>query len=319
MEYKDYYQILGVKRDATQDAIKQAFRRLARKYHPDVCRDKDAEARFKDINEAYEVLKDPEKRGAYDQFGANWQNRSQAGPQTGQSGSYEFHASASSGQDFSEFFESLFGQSAAHGAFTGMGSEGNAQDFAMRGKDQRVLVTITLEEAFHGARQALHLNRPVADAAGHLSMQPQQLKVAIPKGIVEGQRIRLEGQGLPGLGGGEPGDLYLEIRFAPHPFFRADKRTIHLELPITPWEAALGATMTVPTLDGKVQLKIPANSQNGRKLRLKGKGLSTAKTEGDQIVMLKVVLPEAHTREQQEIYRSMAEKMAFNPRADLGV
>ncbi len=318
MEYKDYYQILGVARDASPENIKQAFRKLARKYHPDVNKAADAEARFKDINEAYEVLKDPEKRSAYDQLGANWQNAAQFQQHTGQEGgkAYTFHSSAG-GQDFSEFFEALFGQAAGRdSAFSGIHAGGK---FSLRGEDQRVTVSISLEDAFRGSKQSLRLNRPVEDAQGRVTMQPQQLNVMIPKGIVEGQRIRLEGQGLPGQGGAEAGDLYLEVRFAPHPLFRAEKRTIHLDLPVAPWEAALGATVTVPTLDGKVQLKIPANSQNGRKLRLKGKGLSTAKSEGDQIVTLKVVLPEAHTEEQQAIYRSMAEKMAFNPRTELGV
>lgn len=317
MEYKDYYQILGIERDATADAIKQAYRKLARKNHPDVNKEKDAEARFKDIGEAYEVLKDPEKRSAYDKFGANWQNGEQFRPPPDwNAGGYEFRgATAGDAQGFSDFFESLFGQARARGNYAGQSGQG----FSMQGEDQQAAITISLEDAYHGAKQTLTLNRPVQDEQGHISMRPQQLNLVIPKGIMAGQRIRLEGQGLPGHGGGPPGDLYLEIHFAPHPLFKAEKRSIHLQLPVTPWEAALGASITVPTLDGKVQLKIPANSQNGRKLRLKGKGLSTAKTTGDQIITLQVVLPEAQTGEQQAIYRSMAEKMAFNPRTDLGV
>ena len=314
MDYKDYYQILGIERDASADAIKQAYRKLARKYHPDVNKGKDAEARFKDIGEAYEVLKDPEKRSAYDRFGANWQNGEHFKPPPDwNAGGYEFHgATNGDAQGFSDFFESLFGQASGRGSRTG-------QTFSMQGEDQQAAITISLEDAYHGAKQILTLNRPVQDEQGRISMQPQQLNLVIPKGIIAGQRIRLEGQGLPGHGGAAPGDLYLEIHFAPHPLFKAEKRTIHLQLPVAPWEAALGASLTVPTLDGKVQLKIPANSQNGRKLRLKGKGLSTKKTTGDQIVTLQVVLPEARTEEQQAIYRSMAEKMAFNPRTDLGV
>ena len=324
MEYKDYYQILGIEREASPDAIKQAYRKLARKYHPDVNKEKDAEARFKDIGEAYEVLKDPEKRSAYDRFGANWQNGDQFRPPPdwnagnadyagyGQGG-FEYQGGAGAdAQGFSDFFEALFGQARSRG------SQG-AREFRMQGEDQQAAITISLEDAYTGARQTLTLNRPVSDEQGRISMRPQQLNLAIPKGVIAGQRIRLEGQGLPGHGGGAPGDLYLEIHFAPHRLFTVEKRNVHLQLPVTPWEAALGATLTVPTLDGKVQLKIPAHSQNGRKLRLKGKGLSTQKTEGDQIVTLQVVLPEANTEEQQELYRSMAEKMAFNPRTDLGV
>ena len=313
MEYKDYYQILGIERDASADAIKQAYRKLARKYHPDVNKEKDAEDRFKDIGEAYEVLKDPEKRSAYDRFGANWQNGEQfRPPPEWDRGGYEFHGGSGDTQGFSDFFEALFGQARGR-------SSGPRQEFRMQGEDQQAAITISLEDAFHGAKQTLNLNRPTLDEQGRVSMQPQQLNMVIPKGIIAGQRIRLEGQGMPGHGGGAPGDLYLEISFAPHPFFKAEKRDIHLQLPVTPWEAALGASLTVPTLDGRVQLKIPANSQNGRKLRLKGKGLSTSKTQGDQIVTLQVVLPEARTEEQQALYKSMAEKMAFNPRTDLGV
>ena len=322
MDYKDYYQILGVERTADAEAIKRAYRKLARKFHPDVNKEAGAEARFKDIGEAYEVLKDPEKRAAYDRFGAEWQHAQRmggagaAGPEFRRAdGGFEFHTE--SGAEFSEFFESLFGRAGAgRSTYAGMGG---GAGFALRGEDQQVAVTITLEDAYRGAKRGLQLQRPVAGADGRIAMQPQELKVAIPKGIMAGQRIRLEGQGLPGHGGGPAGDLYLEIRFAPHPRFSAEGRDIHLKLPVAPWEAAVGASVAVPTLDGAVQLKIPAGSQSGRKLRLKGKGLATAKTAGDQIVELQVVLPEAKTDEQQALYRAMAEKMAFNPRANLGV
>lgn len=314
MEYKDYYNILGISRDAGADAVKQAYRKLARKYHPDVNKDKDAEARFKDIGEAYEVLKDPEKRAAYDRFGADWQNGEQFRPPPDWNAGYEFHGNADP-RGFSDFFEALFGQARARGEQGGYGG----QEFRMRGEDQQAAITIALEDACHGAKQTLTLNRPVLDKDGRVSMRPQQLNLAIPKGIIAGQRIRLEGQGMPGHGGGPAGDLYLEIHFAPHPLFTVEQRDIHLQLPVTPWEAALGASLTVPTLDGKVQLRIPPNSQNGRKLRLKGKGLSTATKQGDQIVTLQVVLPEAHTEAQQALYREMAATMPFNPRTDLGV
>ncbi len=312
MKYKDYYQILGIERNATPEQIKQSYRKLARKFHPDVNKEKDAETRFKEIGEAYEVLKDPEKRQAYDSFGENWQNGDQFKAPPNWNSGFEFHQGGDGdAAGFSDFFESLFGQSHARG--------GNRQTFRMQGEDQHATVTISLADAYHGAKQSITLERRGADEQGRVRIQPQQLNIVIPKGVIAGQRIRLEGQGMPGHGGGPAGDLYLEIQFAKDPHFKADKRTIHLLLPVTPWEAALGASITVPTLDGKVQLKIPPNSQNGSKLRLKGKGLSTQKSLGDQIVTLKVALPQATTDEQREVYKTMAEKMPFNPRAELGV
>ena len=325
MEYKDYYKMLGVAKEADAEAIKSAYRKLARKYHPDVNKEADAEARFKDINEAYEVLKDPEKRAAYDRFGADWENaRKMREGGFGQPGGGAFHggsgAAGMDGRDFGEFFESLFGARAAHGgAAGGFGGAFSGGDFALPGEDQLTSITITLEEAASGAKKTLRLQRPSVDAQGRVAMRDQQLNVAIPKGVMAGQRIRLEGQGLPGHGGGPAGDLYLEIRFAPHPLFRAEKRDLHLDLPVAPWEAALGASLTVPTLADRVRLKVPPGSQNGRRLRLKGKGLAAASgAAGDLIVTLKVVLPEAKTDEQQALYRRMAEEMAFNPRADWG-
>ena len=187
----------------------------------------------------------------------------------------------------------------------------------MKGEDQHAKIIIPIADAFHGARQTITLTRPVVDNTGRVTTSPHTLHVAIPKGIVEGQRIRLEGQGLPGYGGSPDGDLYLEIAFQEDHLFRADKRDIHLTLPISPWEAALGATVTVPTLGGNVQLKIPPGSQGGKKLRLKGKGLCTSSHHGDQIVTLQIVVPEAQNEEQRRLYRTMAEKMQFNPRAEL--
>jgi curved DNA-binding protein len=314
MEYKDYYQILGVSREATQDQIKQAYRKLARKYHPDVSKEKDAEARFKDAGEAYEVLKDPEKRAAYDRFGANWRDGEPFEPPPDWDAGFEFRGTGHMGggaTGFSDFFESLFGQ-----GFTAGGSRASA--FRMKGEDQHAKVIISLADAYHGTKQTITLSRPIVDDHGRVSTSPHTLHVVIPKGIIEGQRIRLEGQGQPGYGGSPPGDLYLEIAFQSDRLFHAEKRDIHLTVPITPWEAALGASLTVPTLGGNVQLKIPPGSQGGKKLRLKGKGLSTKKQQGDQIVTLQIVVPEAKTEEQRQLYATMAAKMPFNPRADLG-
>lgn len=315
MEYKDYYQILGIERDATQDQVKQAYRRLARKYHPDISKEKNAEAKFKDAGEAYEVLKDPEKRAAYDKFGANWRNGDHFEPPPNWDAGFEFRGAGYTGGDatgFSDFFESLFGQSTASSAR-------RQPHFRMQGEDQHAKIMISLADAFHGGKQAITLTRPVVDSNGHVSTSPHTLHVAIPQGIIEGQRIRLEGQGSQGYGGSPPGDLYLEIAFYPDRLFRPEKRDIHLSVPITPWEASLGATITVPTLGGNVQLKTPPGSQSGKKLRLKGKGLCAGPHKGDQIVTLEIIVPEAVTEEQKKLYKTMAEIMPFNPRSAWGI
>lgn len=314
MEYKDYYQVLGINRDATQDQIKQAYRKVARKYHPDVSKERDAEARFKDVIEAYEVLKDPEKRAAYDKFGANWRDGQDFQPPPNWDAGFEFRGTGYTGAEangFSDFFESLFG----HGQAAGHRSHG----LRMKGEDQHAKIVISLEDAYGGAKQTITLARPVVDDHGHVRTSPHRLHLVIPKGIIEGQRIRLEGQGQPGYGGSPAGDLFLEIVFAEHRLFHAEKRDIHFSLPIAPWEAALGATLTIPTLGGNVQVKIPSGSQGGKKLRLKGKGLSAGGHQGDQIVTLQIVVPEAKTEEQRRIYNEMAQKMPFNPRSELGI
>jgi curved DNA-binding protein len=314
MEYRDYYDILGTGRDATQDDIKQAYRRLARKYHPDVSKEPDADKKFKDLGEAYEVLKDPEKRAAYDKFGNNWKNGQDFEPPPNWDAGFEFRGAGYTGgadEDYSDFFESLFGRS----GYTGGG--GQHSSFRMKGEDQHAKIVIRLADAYNGSRQTLTLSRPTVDDQGHVRTQPHNLQVTIPQGITEGQRIRLEGQGLPGMGGAPAGDLFLEIAFAEDPLFQSEKRTIHMELPVTPWEAALGATVTVPTLGGKVQLKIPAGSQGGKKLRLKGRGLSTQTKTGDQIVTLRIVIPAAQTDEQKKLYKKMAEIMPANPRNEM--
>ena len=313
MEYKDYYKILGVSKDATQDDIKRAYRRLARKYHPDISKEPDAEQKFKDIGEANEVLSDPEKRAAYDKFGSNWQHGQDFKPPPDWDSEFEFSGGGYTGStDHSDFFEELFGRTRFYR------NEGSST-FRMQGEDQHAKLVISLADAYHGARKTITLQRPVVDETGHVTTEPQTLHVTIPKGIIEGQRIRLKGQGMPGLGGGPAGDLFLEIVFEKDPIFRAEKRDIYMTLPVTPWEAALGATVTVPTLGGKVQLTIPPNSQTGKKLRLKGRGLSTATKKGDQYVTLKIVIPLPETEEQKQFYREMAKIMPMNPRADMGV
>ena len=309
MEYKDYYQILGVERDASQDEIKRSYRTLARKYHPDINKEADAEAKFKELGEAYEVLQDPEKRAAYDKFGSNWQQGQDFEPPPDWDAGFEFSGGDySSGQQagFSGFFSELFG--------SGRFQQSTASNFRQNGEDHHARIIITLAEAWHGVKKTFTLTRPEVNEQGQLVNRQHTITVTIPKGVTEGQKIRLQGQGMPGFGGGAHGDLYLTISLEPHPLFTVDKRDIHLTLPVTPWEAALGAKVSCPTLGGNVNLSIPANSQSGKRLRLKGRGLCSSKQSGDQFVTLQVVIPEAKTAEQKKLYRKMAELMPFNPR-----
>ena len=313
MEFKDYYDIMGVARDASQDEIKRAYRKLARKYHPDVSKEPQAEDRFKELGEAYEVLKDPEKRAAYDQLGERWQGGQEFHPPPGWEGDFEFSGGGyTDAAEFSDFFESLFG---GGGPFQrGQARRGGS----LRGADRQVGLTVTLEEAFRGGQRRLSLRTPEVDPQGRVRESTQTLDVQIPAGITEGQRIRLAGKGDPGIGGGPPGDLFLEVQFAPHPHFRVDGRDLYLDLPVTPWEAALGRKVAVPTLAGKVDLQIPAGSHSGRKLRLKGRGLPGTPA-GDQYVVLQIQAPPADSPEAREIYERMERAMPMNPRAALGV
>ena len=313
MEYKDYYQILGVGRDATPDQIKRAYRKLARKYHPDVSKEPNAEARFKEVNEANEVLKDAEKRAAYDALGANWRaGQDFRPPPGGVGGRQEFHFGAEEAAEFSDFFSSLFGREFHRGA------SGGAQPRRRRGQDQTVRIAIDLEEAHRGIVRQLRLDVPEIGSRGHVVAHARTLNVRIPPGVTQGQQIRLGGQGSPGAHGGQAGDLYLEIEINPHAHFTPDGKDIHLRLPLAPWEAALGATVAVPTLGGAVNLKIPAGSQGGQRMRLKGRGL-TGEPPGDEIVTLEIVAPAAGTEEARRAYQHLAEVLRFNPRAGLGV
>jgi len=318
MQFKDYYQIMGVARDATQDEIKRAYRKLARKYHPDVSKAPDAEIRFKELGEANEVLKDPEKRAAYDQLGANWKGGQEFRPPPDWDAGFEHRGSGFTGDgasggaaDYSAFFESLFGRD-----FRASGAR-RASAHA-RGEDHHAKVLIDLEDAYRGATRTITLRVPAVDAQGHVVTSERVLNVSIPKGIREGQHIRLSGQGNPGIGEGKAGDLYLQVEFRAHPLYRVDGRDLYLDLPVAPWEAALGASVKVPTLGGIVELKIPEGSVPGRKLRLKGRGLP-GDPPGDCYVILSIALPPADTEAAKEVYRKMAQQLSFNPRAKLGV
>ncbi len=319
MDYKDYYKILGISKEASQEEIKRAYRKLARKYHPDVNKAGDAELRFKEISEAHDVLKDAEKRKAYDALGSDWQAGQGFRPPPGADrgfGRAGYRSQNTSSEQYSDFFESLFGGGRGH--FSSENFSSFQGGHHSRGEDLHAKVSISLEDSYHGAKRTITLNRTVDDGKGRLVIQPQSLQVSIPKGVIEGQQIRLEGQGDVGYGQGERGNLFLEIVFEPHPIFTVSKRDIYLVLPVTPWEAALGATIAVPTLGGNVDLKLPANSQAGKKLRLKNRGLSSKKQAGDQYVTLAIHTPAATTAEQRELYEKMAKLMPFNPRSGFG-
>lgn len=306
MEYKDYYKILGVERSASEAEIKKAYRRLAGKHHPD--KPTGDEAKFKEINEAYEVLGDKEKRAMFDQFGSNYQDGQHFDPPPGYGGGFGGGQQAGG---FSDFFESLFrGQGGFGGGDFGGGFGG--QPYAQKGEDQLVKVQVSLEDAVNGSERTLNLQVPQANARGQVQHTTKKIKVKIPAGVKQGQRIRLSGQGSPGFSGGPSGDLFLEIDLQTHPLYKVDGDNVTLDLPLTPWEAALGAKVEVPTLKGKVSLSIPAGTQSGSRLRIKGRGLG--KTPGNQYVVVQIHVPAAETDEAKAFYEEMAKKMPFNPR-----
>jgi curved DNA-binding protein len=317
VEFKDYYKVMGVARDATEAQIKQAYRKLARKYHPDVSKEKDAEARFKELGEAYEVLKSPEKRAAYDQLGRGPRPGENFRPPPDWGSGFEFSGAGASGtdRDYSEFFESLFG--AAGGARRGRHSFGPGHGDPGRGPDHHAKVILDLEATLQGGSRTFTLRVPEIDAEGHLISTERALNVQIPKGILQGQTIRLAGQGA-GTGSGAAGDLYIEVDFQPHSVYRPDGRDLYLDLPVAPWEAALGGSVKTPTPAGMVDLKIPIGSHAGTKMRLKGRGIPAA-TPGDLYVVLQIALPPANDEKAKAAYRAMADALPFNPRAHLGV
>ena len=327
MDFKDYYATLGVARTATQDEVKRAYRKLARKYHPDVSKEPDAEARFKEVAEAHEALIDAERRAAYDDMARRQASVQPFEPPPGwDAGAYEYSGRGDQGMprggpgadpgEFSDFFESLFGR-ASSGQHARRRPANPPGQMPMQGEDHHAKVVIDLQDAYRGAQRTISLRMPVIDAAGHATFQERQLEVNIPKGVRQGQHLRLSGQGAAGYGGGSVGDLYLEIHFKPHPVFRVDGRDVSFDLPVAPWEAARGATVTAPTPEGPVQLSIPPGSSQGRRLRLKGKGLP-GKEPGDLYAVLLIALPAANSQPEKEAYDAMARAFAdFNPRSAL--
>ncbi|ACC75322.1 DnaJ C-terminal domain-containing protein [Paraburkholderia phymatum] len=309
MKYKDYYAILGLERTAAQEDIKRAYRKLARKYHPDVSKHSDAEDRFKELGEAYEVLKDPEKRAAYDRMGTHWRTGEDFQPPPNWDEGFEFSGAGEEGAahaSLNEFFEAMFG-----GARTA-----HARRRASRamGEDHHAKVVIDLEDAYRGAQRSISLQLPVIDEHGHVSLQSRTLNVSIPKGVRAGQHLRLAGQGGTGAGGGSPGDLYLEIAFREHPRFRVDGADVSIELPVAPWEAALGTHVTVPTPDGWVEMTVPKGAAGGTRMRLKGKGIPGS-PPGDMYAILNIVLPPADSELAKAAYDTMRQAFNFDPRA----
>jgi curved DNA-binding protein len=313
MQFRDYYEVLGVPRDATAEDIKKAFRKLARKYHPDVSKEKDAEARMKDVNEAYAVLSDPEKRAAYDQLGKGYQPGQDFRPPPDWDAGFEFSGHGYSPEEaagFSEFFEQIFGRA-------GMGGRGfsytSTRHARAQGEDHHAKVLLDLEDAFTGATRQIVLRVPKLDAQGRVVLESRTLNVKIPKGIKAGQIIRLAGQGAPGVGGGPAGDLLLEVQFKPHPRLRAEGRDLYMTLPVAPWEAALGAVVSVDLPGGTLKVRIPEGAQSGRPLRVRGKGIP-GEPPGDLILTIEVVLPPANTPKARAFYEQMAKELAFDPR-----
>ncbi len=294
MDYKDYYKVMGLGRGADAKAIKIAYRKLARKYHPDLNKQAGAEEQFKALGEAYEVLKDPEKRKVYDQYGRDRVANQSAHAAQQQSQPW----GGGDDQNTRDFFESLFGSR-------------RFRDNPAPGADLRGNISIGLEESYHGTVREIQL-------PGDAQAGAQTLRVKIPAGAKSGQQLRLPGKGQLSAGGGAKGDLYLTINIDKHPIFDVLGNDIYVTLPVTPWEAALGATIMVPTLAGKVDLKIPRGSQGGQTLRLKKRGLPGA-AHGDQFILLKIVIPQPTTDTARALYKTMADEMPFNPRAAMGV
>ena len=320
MEFKDYYLIMGVEKSATPEDIKRAHRKLARKYHPDVSKEKDAEARFKELAEAYDVLKDPEKRAAYDRLGANYKAGQDFQPppewagRQAERGSYSQNFEGDDGLDHSAFFDSLF---RGTGRGQGPGQQRSHEAFDMHGQDQHAKIQIEIDDSYNGAARTLQLRVQVEGSDGRPRLDDRTIEFVIPKGIRAGQHIRLAAQGGPGMGKGSPGDLYLDVEMLPHALYRTDGADVLMDLPIAPWEAALGSVVVAPTPTGQVEIKIPAGSTSGRKLRVKGRGLPS-KTPGDFYFVLKVMQPVATSDGDKKAYDDLRTAFnTFNPRAQL--
>ncbi len=317
VEYKDYYKLLEVPRTATQEEISRAFKKLARKYHPDLNPgNPQAEAKFKEINEAYEVLKDPEKRKLYDSLGPNWKEGQHFQPPPGFE-NIRFHSSGFGGSGFSDFFEMFFGSpgfDAAGGGFSGA-TFGGFSGRRARGQDAEVPLTLSLEEAYRGGAKTITLQERSLGADGRWHFVPRTLQVHIPAGVKDGAKIRLAGQGEPGVGGGPAGDLYLRVELAPHPVFKVAGNDVVFDLRLAPWEAVLGTSVRVPTLEGEVDLKVPPGISSGQKIRIPGRGLGTKGSRGDQLVRVVIRSPKNLTERERSLWQELARVSTFAARS----
>ena len=327
MEFKDYYKILGVDDSADEKAIKAAYRKLARKYHPDVSEQHDAEDRFKEVNEAWSALKDTDKRAEYDQirqYGGQqhghefhpppgWQNASESGYTAGFGGAEEVHQG-----DFSDFFETLFGQARKNqNRHSGYAQPGSQRTYSQRGNDIELAMPIMLEDSIKGYSDTISYNLPHYDEYGNrLEDVKKKLKINIPAGVTEGESVRLKGQGAPGIGDAESGDLYLKIKLVPHPLYDVEGHNLTITIPVAPWEAALGTKLTVPTLEGNISLTVPKNAQSGKRLRIKGKGLPSKVGKGDLYAILKIVIPDDINPDSIELWKKLSETNDFDPRTE---
>lgn len=310
MEFKDYYRVLGVEPDADLKTIKTAYRRLARQYHPDVSTESDAEDRFKEVTEAYEVLGDKDKRAEYDELRQHARRENFQPPPGWQSSNSGRNENVYEG-DFSEFFESIFGGA----GFAGGGFGGGARESGLRGQDVETDLPIFLEDTLSDELKTVQYHMPQVDAQGRRQLVEKTLKVKVPAGVQDGERIRLKGQGAPGLGGGPAGDVYLRIRLVPHPLFDVEGHHLVLTVPVAPWEVSLGAKVTIPTLEGDIRITVPENSQPDKRIRIKGKGLPGKDGRGDLYVVLKVVMPSKLDDNARALWQQLSEQAAFNPRA----
>jgi len=324
VQYKDYYETLGVPRSASDGEIKKAFRKLAREYHPDVAKDKKkAEEKFKEVNEAYEVLGDPAKRKKYDELGANWKSGAEFRPPPGWEnfgGGQAFRGRGGGGQEFefhfggtgfSDFFEQLFGSMGGRRGGFSRFTNFEGQELAERGRDIEGDIMVTLEEAMRGSVRTVNVRHNVGR-----SIKTETHQVKIPPGVAEGQRLRIAGRGEAGSGGGAAGDLYLRVRLAKHPDFEVEDHNLIYEAELAPWEAVLGTNLSVPALDGRVNIKIPAGTQSGQKLRVRGRGLpSRDGGHGDLMIVAKVAVPAKISDAEKKLWEQLARESKFNPRA----
>lgn len=309
MEFRDYYQTLGVAREAGADEIKKAYRGLARKYHPDVSKEKDAEQRMKEVNEAYAVLSDPGKRAAYDKLGSGYQPGQDFHPPPDWDAGFEYSERGFPPEEaagFSDFFSEIFGR---------MGRGAGGAYSRARAGEHHARILLDLEDSFTGPTRQISLQAPKVDDKGRLTLETRTLNVRIPKGIRASQIIRLAGQGTALRGERNPGDLLLEVGFKPHPRYRPDGRDLHLTLPVTPWEAALGAVVPVDLPDGTLKVRIPAGAQSGRQLRVRGKGIPSD-PPGDLYFDIRIVTPPAVTPKEKELYEALAKETGFDPRKE---